>query len=197
VVPVGYPERLDEVVELPDKEIDRPEVRAAIRIVRAAAVAELVVVDDRATLGEVGKREQVVVCRAGPPWRTMSGAGTAVSPGRSSPVTRYQVSASSPASGKATVPLRTSICATLRRCSGCPHLPRIPHPLARARRRVESGGTVVSATRTRRRERALSEAEAYARCHGHRPLCPVRVTVGPDTDAVQAALKRVLQELRP
>jgi len=63
---------------------------------------------------------------------------------------------------------------------------------------VESGGTLALATRSRRRERALSEAEAYARCHGHRPLCPVRVTVGPGTDdSVRAALERVLRELRP
>jgi len=62
---------------------------------------------------------------------------------------------------------------------------------------VDSGRTLAPATPNRRRERALSEAEAYARCHGHCPLCPVRVTCGPDTDAVQAALRRVLQELRP
>jgi len=62
---------------------------------------------------------------------------------------------------------------------------------------VDSGETLAPAPRSRRRERALSEAEAYARCHGHRPLCPVRVTAGPEPDAVQAALKRVLEELRP
>jgi len=63
---------------------------------------------------------------------------------------------------------------------------------------VESGRTLVPATRTRRRERALSEAEAYARCHGHRALCPVRPTVAPERDErLRIALERALEELRP
>jgi hypothetical protein len=54
------------------------------------------------------------------------------------------------------------------------------------------------ATRTRHRERALSEAEAYARCHGHRLLCPVRIPVAPDRDErLRTALMRALEELRP
>jgi len=63
---------------------------------------------------------------------------------------------------------------------------------------VESGATLVPATRTRRRERALSEAEAYARCHGHRALCPVRATVDPDRDErLRTVLMRALEELDP
>jgi len=46
-VPVGDSERLDEVVQLADEELDRPEICTAVRIVRAAAVPELVVMDDR------------------------------------------------------------------------------------------------------------------------------------------------------
>jgi len=66
VVPVGDPERVDEIVELPDEQIDRPEVGAALRVVRTPAVADLVVEDDRAAvLREVGEHEQVVVRRAG------------------------------------------------------------------------------------------------------------------------------------
>src|SRR5205807_5941374 len=80
----------------------------------------------------------------------------------------------------------------------CPHLPRNPHRLASARTREESGAALVSATPTRRRERALSEAEAYARCHGHRALCPVRATVAPERDErIRIALMRALEELRP
>ncbi len=55
VVAFGDPERLDEVVQLADEEVDRPEVGAAVRVVRAAAVAELVVVDDGPSLAEVGE----------------------------------------------------------------------------------------------------------------------------------------------
>jgi len=63
---------------------------------------------------------------------------------------------------------------------------------------VESGATLVSATPTRRRERALSEAEAYARCHGHRALYPERIPVAPDRDErLRTALMRALEELRP
>ena len=65
MVAVGDPERVDEVVQLADEEVDRPEVGAAVRIVRAAPVAELVVVDDGTSVGEVGEREEVVVRRAG------------------------------------------------------------------------------------------------------------------------------------
>ena len=64
---VGDAERLDEVVQLADEEVDRPELGAALREVRAAAVAELVVEDDRAAVTrEVADGEQVVVRRAGP-----------------------------------------------------------------------------------------------------------------------------------
>jgi len=63
---------------------------------------------------------------------------------------------------------------------------------------VESGTTLVTATPHRRRERALSEAEAYARCHGHRALHPVRIPVAPDRDErLRTALMRALEELRP
>ena len=66
VVAVGDPERVDEVVQLADEQVDRPEVGAAVRVVRAAAVAELVVVDDGPAVGEIGEREEVVVGRAWP-----------------------------------------------------------------------------------------------------------------------------------
>src|SRR5919206_2349998 len=80
----------------------------------------------------------------------------------------------------------------------CPHLPRVPQPLASERRTVESGATLIPAIRTRRRERALSEAEAYARCHGQRALCPVRLPVAPNRDErLRTALMRALEELRP
>jgi len=63
---------------------------------------------------------------------------------------------------------------------------------------MESGPTLVSATPTRRRERALSEAEAYARCHGHRALCQVRITVAPERDErLRTALMRALESLSP
>jgi hypothetical protein len=76
--------------------------------------------------------------------------------------------------------------------------PPVPQPLAFARAAEESGATLIPATHTRRRERALSEAEAYARCHGQRALCPVRVTVDPDTDErLRMVLRRALEELRP
>ena len=62
VVALSQPERVDEVVQLAHEEIDRPEVGAALRVVRAAPVAELVVVDDgAAAVGKVRDREQVVV----------------------------------------------------------------------------------------------------------------------------------------
>ena len=112
---VGDPERADEVVQLADEQVDRPEVGAAVRVVRAAAVAELVVVDDRAASrrgrrARGGSRGSRLDRREG----RRAGAGAAESPGRSSPVTRYQVSASSPANGNATVPSRASTGATLR-----------------------------------------------------------------------------------
>ena len=61
VVAVGDPEGIDEVVELADEELDRPELGAAVGIVRAAAVADLVVVDDGAVGREIREREEVVV----------------------------------------------------------------------------------------------------------------------------------------
>ena len=45
VVAIGDPERVDEVVQLADEELGRPELGAAVRIVRAAAAPDLVVVD--------------------------------------------------------------------------------------------------------------------------------------------------------
>jgi len=67
-----------------------------------------------------------------------------------------------------------------------------------ARTREESGPTLIPATPTRRRERAISEAEAYARCHGRRALSQVRITVAPDRDErLRTALTRALEELRP
>ena len=66
MVPAGDSERVDQVVELADEQVDRPEIRAALRVVRAPAVADLVVEDDSAAvLREVGEHEQVVVRRAG------------------------------------------------------------------------------------------------------------------------------------
>src|SRR2546423_1014591 len=44
VVAAGESERVDEVVQLADEELDGPEVGAALWVVGAAAVAELVVV---------------------------------------------------------------------------------------------------------------------------------------------------------
>ena len=58
-------QRVDEVVQLPDEELGSPELRAAVRVVRAAPVPDLVVMDDRAGAAEIGEREEVVVCRAG------------------------------------------------------------------------------------------------------------------------------------
>src|SRR4029078_731351 len=122
--------------------------------------------------------------------RTRSGSPAASRP----PVTRYQVSASSPANGKATVPSRASTGATLRLPS-CPHLPLLPQPLASGPPTVESARTLIPATRTRRRERALSEAEAYERCHGQRALSLVRMPVAPNRDErLRTALKRALEE---
>ena len=66
MVPAGDSERVDQVVELADEQVDRPEVGAAFGIVRAPTVADLVVEDDRAAvLREVREDEQVVVRRAG------------------------------------------------------------------------------------------------------------------------------------
>ena len=71
MVPAGDSERVDQVVELADEQVDRPEIRAALRVVRAPAVADLVVEDDRAAvLREVGEREQIVVRRA---WAAVEG----------------------------------------------------------------------------------------------------------------------------
>ena len=71
MVAAGDAERVDEVVELADEQVDRPEIRAALRVVRAPAVADLVVEDDRApVLREVGEREQIVVRRA---WAAVEG----------------------------------------------------------------------------------------------------------------------------
>ena len=111
---VGDPERVDEVVQLADEEVDRPEVGAAVRVVRAAAVAELVVVDDGAAVGEVGEREEVVVRRAGAAVedderRGRSGVAGPQVAGHAVPGLRL-------VEGDA-VPSRTSTCATLRRLS--------------------------------------------------------------------------------
>src|SRR6266550_5477075 len=71
MVPAGDSERVDQVLELADEKVDRPEIRAALRVVRAPAVADLVVEDDRApVLREVGEREQIVVRRA---WAAVEG----------------------------------------------------------------------------------------------------------------------------
>src|SRR2546422_8290530 len=71
MVPAGDSERVDQVVKLADEQVDRPEIRAALRVVRAPAVADLVVEDDRApVLREVGEREQIVVRRA---WAAVEG----------------------------------------------------------------------------------------------------------------------------
>ena len=78
------PESIDEVVELPDEKLGRPELRTAVRIVRAAPAAELVVVDDGAAVGEIDEREQVVVGRPRPAvehderWRLAGIPGTQV-----------------------------------------------------------------------------------------------------------------------
>jgi hypothetical protein len=64
LVTIGDSESVDEVVELTDEEIDRPELGAAVGIVRAAAAPDLVVVDDRAVGREIHEREEVVVCPA-------------------------------------------------------------------------------------------------------------------------------------
>ena len=65
-MPVDDAERVDEVVQLAHEEIDRPEVGAPVGAMRAAAVAELVVVDDRpAVTRQIGQGQQVVVRGAG------------------------------------------------------------------------------------------------------------------------------------
>jgi hypothetical protein len=54
------PERVKEVVQLPDEEAEGPEVVATFRQVGGAAVAYLVVEDDLPPVaGEVGQREQL------------------------------------------------------------------------------------------------------------------------------------------
>jgi hypothetical protein len=66
-VPVADAEMLDEQRQLADEQFDRPELRAQVRPVRAAAVADLVVEHDRATaVGEPGQRREVVVRRTRP-----------------------------------------------------------------------------------------------------------------------------------
>ena len=67
VVPAGDSERVDEVVELADEQVDGPEVAVPPLVVRRSAVADLVVEHHGAVVGEVGQRQQVVVRRAGPP----------------------------------------------------------------------------------------------------------------------------------
>src|SRR5262249_17499731 len=85
--------------------------------------------------------------------------------------------------------------ATLRRLSTFPPL---PHPLASARATEESGAALVSATRTRRGDRPLSEPGAYAACHGHRALYPERTPASPERDErLRTALMRALEALRP
>ena len=67
VVATGDAETLEEILEFVEKEIDGPEVRAFVAQVRGLAVAELVVVNDRASgVRDVGDGEQVVVRAAGP-----------------------------------------------------------------------------------------------------------------------------------
>jgi len=61
VVAARDPERVDEVVELADEEIDCPEVAVAPLVVCAAAVTDLVLEDDRAFTGEIGERQEVIV----------------------------------------------------------------------------------------------------------------------------------------
>ena len=190
VVAVGDPERVDEVVQLADEELGRPELGPAVRVVRAAAVAELVVVDDRALVGEVCEREEVVVRRAGAAVEDDERRGRRGVAGLQ--LACHAVPGLGFAEGNG------ALAHVHLRDSSCPHLPRVPQPLAPMRTREESRPTLVAATPTRRRERALSEAEAYARCHGHRALSPVRIPVAPDRDErLRAALTRALEELRP
>lgn len=79
----------------------------------------------------------------------------------------------------------------------CPHLPRLPQAVASVAATEDSGAALALAFRSRRRERALTEAEAYARCHGQRALCPVRVPADPDRyESLRVALLRPEDELR-
>src|SRR3954454_12686219 len=76
-MPFGDSERVDEVVELADEQVDGPEVGSALRVVRAPAVADLVVEDDRpAVMREVGEREEVVVRCAGATVKGDEGGGS-------------------------------------------------------------------------------------------------------------------------
>ena len=59
-------QRADQVVQLADEQIHRPEVGASLRIVRRATVPDLVVEDDRSAVGEIRQRQQVVVGGARP-----------------------------------------------------------------------------------------------------------------------------------
>jgi hypothetical protein len=61
---------------------------------------------------------------------------------------------------------------------------------------MDSASTLVDATRSRRRQRALTEAEAYFRCHGRRALRPVPVGAPEKERELRAALLRALPELR-
>ena len=62
----AYPQRVDEIVQLAHKQLDRPEVGTPIGEVRAAPIAQLVVVDDSpAIMREIRERQEVVVRRAG------------------------------------------------------------------------------------------------------------------------------------
>jgi hypothetical protein len=65
VIPVGDAELIEEILELVEKEVDGPEVGAFVSQMRRASVAELIVVDDRTSrAGDVGHRQQIVVCSA-------------------------------------------------------------------------------------------------------------------------------------
>jgi hypothetical protein len=65
VVPVTYPEVVDEVRELADEQLHGPEVRPATGQMRGLAVAELIVENDGAPAGaEVLERQEVVVYAA-------------------------------------------------------------------------------------------------------------------------------------
>lgn len=62
MVSVADPERIDQVVELAHEQLDRPEIRAAVREVGAPSVADLVVVHDSAIVArEIRQGEQAIV----------------------------------------------------------------------------------------------------------------------------------------
>ena len=195
---VGDPERVDEVVQLPDEQVDRPEVGAAVGVVGAAAVAELVVVDDGPAVGEIGEREEVVVGRA---WTAVKnderrGRGRVAGP----QLARHAVPGLRVLAGEREG--HGALARIHRRDStpgGVVHIFHGFHSRLRpSGPTVESGPTLIPATRTRRRERALSEAEAYARCHGQRALSLVRMPVDPKRDErLRTALMRALEELGP